>query len=274
MEFLPGNHVITLADAVRIRSAIFMGKLQNIIAEIGIPIRNDLIQKEQSIPAVFSLGLLQMALPQVRKLVEETGMLSSTGLLAKGGHILGPVIDLFAAAIAAFIGAHRLVVVEEFNVVIVDLGLYGLTRQLRIQTVLVVLNGHKTILADTESCIAEYREGIFRKRQQTLCFLLPQFLDRNLVLVVVPLGILLAPVPKIFIEIFKGCNGRNGNESVSAAVTHLVFYITLFIAGGRIAEIRLEPVMKHETVETVGKDTLRSSSSHKSITGIKSPSTG
>ena len=75
-------------------------------------------------------------------------------------------------------------------------------------------------------------------------------------LVVVPLGILLAPVPKIFIEIFKGCNGRNGNESVSAAVTHLVFYITLFIAGGRIAEIRLEPVMKHETVETVGKDTL------------------
>ena len=88
MEFLPGNHVITLADAVRIRSAIFMGKLQNIIAEIGIPIRNDLIQKEQSIPAVFSLGLLQMALPQVRKLVEETGVLSSTGLLAEGGHIL------------------------------------------------------------------------------------------------------------------------------------------------------------------------------------------
>ena len=61
-------------------------------------------------------------------------------------------------------------------------------------------------------------------------------------LVVVPLGVLLAPVPEIFIEILKGCNGRNRNKSVPAAVTHLVFYITLFITGGRIAEIRLEPV--------------------------------
>ena len=150
MEFLPGNHVIALADTVRIRSAIFMGKLQNIIAEIGISIRNDLIQKEQRIPAVFSLGLLQMALPQVRKLVKKTGMLSGTGFLAQSGHILGSVVDFFAVAIAAFMGTHRLVVVEEFDMVIVDLGLYCLSRQLRIQTVPVVLNGHKTVLADTK----------------------------------------------------------------------------------------------------------------------------
>ena len=58
------------------------------------------IQKIQSILAVFSIGLLQMALPQVRKLVDETGMLSSTGFLTKGSYILCPVVDLFAATVA------------------------------------------------------------------------------------------------------------------------------------------------------------------------------
>ena len=169
VEFLPGNHVIALPDAVRIGSAILMGQFQNIIAETGIAVRYHLIQQEQSILPFLSSGLLQMGLPQGRKLGEETGVLGGTGLLAEGGHILGPVIDLFAAAITALISTYRLVVVEEFNVVIVDLGLYSLTRQLRIQTVLVVLNGNKAVLADTESRIAEYREGIFRKRQQTGC---------------------------------------------------------------------------------------------------------
>ena len=71
MEFLSGNHVIALPDAVRIGSAILMGQFQNIIAETGIPVCHHLIQQEQSILPFLSSGLLQMGLPQGRKLGEE-----------------------------------------------------------------------------------------------------------------------------------------------------------------------------------------------------------
>ena len=59
-------------------------------------------------------------------------MLSSTGFLTKGGYILRPVVDLFATAVAPPVSTYRLVVVGEFNTVIVDLGLYDLSGQFRI----------------------------------------------------------------------------------------------------------------------------------------------
>ena len=58
-------------------------------------------------------------LPQCRQLLEEPGVLGGTRLLAEGSHILGPAVDLLAAAVAAPIRADLPMVVEEFNVIVI-----------------------------------------------------------------------------------------------------------------------------------------------------------
>ena len=63
MELLPGNHVIALADAVRISPAILMSQFQNIVTEAGIAVCDHFLQKIQGMLPFFSFGLLQMALP-------------------------------------------------------------------------------------------------------------------------------------------------------------------------------------------------------------------
>ena len=72
------------------------------------------------------------------------------------------------------------------------------------------------------------------------------------------LGVLLAPLPEILVEICEGSDFRHGDEGVAAAVAHLVLHIALLIAGCRIAEVCLKAVMQHETVESVCENAIRS----------------
>ena len=70
------------------------------------------------------------------------------------------------------------------------------------------------------------------------------------------LGILLAPIPQGLVKIVKRCNGRNRNKSISAAVTHLVFHVSLFVAGRRVTELCPETVMQHKPSEAVCEDSV------------------
>ena len=192
--------------------------------------------------------------------MEEPGIFHCPGLFAEGGHILRPVIDLIILLVTAPEGTNSMVVVEKFNVVKEDFGLYHLAGQCRGQSVPVRVNHHKTGLAHSQRRIAEYGEGIIRQIQQRIRICLPQFQDRNLVDVVVTLGIFFAPAPQVFlIKLFKGSNGGNRHKGISAAVSNLVLHIALLVARGRVTELGLETVVQHKTAKTLCERSLSAS---------------
>ena len=147
-------------------------------------------------------------------------------------------------------------VVEELYMVEEDLRLYRFPCKGGREPVAVGVNRGEAALANGERRVAKYREIVGWQFKELAAFFFPQFLNGNLVDVVRALGILLAPLPEILIEVCKGSNFRHRDESVAAAVTNLVFHIAFFVAGCRIAEVSLKTVMQHETVESIRKNTL------------------
>ena len=83
-----------------------------------------------------------------------TGYFHCPGLFAESGHILRPVIDLIILLVTAPEGTNSMVVVEKFNVVKEDFGLYHLAGQCRGQSVPVRVNHHKTGLAHSQRRIS------------------------------------------------------------------------------------------------------------------------
>lgn len=194
---------------------------------------------------LLALRRYQVCLPLLRHLVEKSSAFNCSGLFAKGRHILRPVINLIILLVTASEGASSTVVVKKFNVVKEDFCLYHLTSQRRRQSVLVGVNHHKACFAHGQRSIAKHRERILRQGQQRSGVCLPQFLNGNLVNVVVTLGIRFAPVPQVvLVKLLKGGNGGNRHKSVLSAVPNLVLYIAFLFARSRIAELSLETVLK------------------------------
>ena len=75
-------------------------------------------------------------------------------------------------------------------------------------------------------------------------------------LVVEPVSVLFAPLQELFIKFLKRGNDWDRDKRIAAAVTNLVLYIAFFVAGGRIAKIRMQKVMEHKSCKAVRKDTL------------------
>lgn len=141
---------------------------------------------------------------------------------------------------------------KKFNVVKEDFCLYHLTSQRRRQSVLVGVNYHKACFAHGQRSIAEHRERILRQGQQCIGVCLLQFLNGNLVNVVVTLGIRFTPVPQVvLVKLLKRSNGGNRHKSVPSAVPNLVLYIAFLIARSRIAELGLETVVQHKTAKSI-----------------------
>lgn len=76
--------------------------------------------------------------------------------------------------------------------------------------------------------------------------------------VVSALCILFAPLPERLVEICERSIFRHRDKGIAAAVARLIFYVVLFIAGCRIAEISQKAVMQHEAIESIRERTLRS----------------
>ena len=252
-----GDHVIALAEAVRIGASVLCGKLQRFVAKTGVAVRDDFIEKLQGALALPAGRFSQIGLPAFRHLAEEAGMLYRAGLPAEDGNVLCPVADLVVALVAAGEVSDLLVVVEELNVVVEDLCLDDLTGQNRRDAVLVRINRGEAGLVHGDAGIAEDRKRMAGQRQKLLLLLFPQLLDGNLVDVVQTLGIILAPLPEMaLVELLKGGNRGNRNKGVPAAVADLVLHVALLVAGGGIAKLRLEAVVHHEPGEAVGQNTV------------------
>ena len=114
--------------------------------------------------------------------------------------------------------------------VVEDLCLDNFPCQGRRKTIFVGINGDKSGFVHREAGIPEYRERIFRKLQQRSGFFLPQLLDGDFTLVVLALGVFFAPIPEALVEILKRSYRRHRDERIAAAVTHLVLYVSFFVA--------------------------------------------
>lgn len=126
-----GDHVIALAEAVRIGASVLCGKLQRFVAKTSVAVRDDFVEKLQGVLALPAGRFGQIGLPTFRHLAEKPGVLHRAGLTAKDGNALRPVADLVVALVAAGEVSDLLVVVEELNVVVEDLCLDDLAGQNR-----------------------------------------------------------------------------------------------------------------------------------------------
>ena len=241
---------------IGIRPPILRCQLKRVATQFGVAVFYHLFQKLECIPALFALAGGEIRAPLFRHVLEEARVLNGSGLPAQHRDVLRPIVDLLLVAVAAPELGNDLVVVVELNVVKEDLGLNGLARERRGKAVAVGVHGSEAVLVHSERGVAEHREGISGHLQQLRLVLLPQVVNPGLVDVMRPVAVLLAPIPQPFVEFLKRGNRGNGNKGVPAAVPDLVFHVALFIAGGRIAEIRLEPVVEHEPAKPLRKRPL------------------
>lgn len=63
--------------------------------------------------------------------------------------------------------------------------------------------------------------------------------------------ILFTPIPEILVKVLERGDGGDWDKRIPSAISHFVFYVALFIACCRVAEISLEPVMQHEPGEAI-----------------------
>lgn len=226
-------------------------KGQRIHTQRLIDVFHHLIKQLLDTLALLTLQREKVVLPRFRHLLEESGMFHSAGLLTKCGHILEPVVDFLIGFATSPVPANGLVVIEEFDVVKENLGLHHLTRKGRTEAVSVGVNHGKAVFVYGNCLIAKNREGILRKLQQSLPVFLPKLLDGDFMFVMDAFRIFFTSVPEILVKILERGNAGDWDKRIPSTVSHLVFYVALFIAGCQVAEISLEPVMQHEPGEAI-----------------------